>query len=187
VEGTLADWVRRAQQKDAAAFAMLIRACERTALAVAFAVVGDGNTAGDVTQEAFLRAWQRLGDLHEPERFEPWLCGIVRNLAIDHRRRARPMSDLAVEPAQAAPPQGPADELDRREQRQQVAAALEALDDLSRSAVVLRYYEGLPSKTIARLLDVSPAAIDMRLSRARQELKRRLAPSIDAGAPVRSG
>src|SRR5688572_15048453 len=78
--------VVRSRTGDPAAFAALIGSVERVALAVAFGVVGEATAAGDVVQEAFLRAWQRLAELKEPAKFSPWLCGIVRNLAIDVAR-----------------------------------------------------------------------------------------------------
>ncbi|HET6247851.1 MAG TPA: sigma-70 family RNA polymerase sigma factor [Tepidisphaeraceae bacterium] len=170
--------VLRARQRDAGAFAALIRRYERVALSVAFSVLGNADSAGDVVQDAFLRAWERLGDLKEPARFATWLCGIARNLAIDIKRRNRHLtltSDAQVLDAGAmaadrfAP--DPADELDLKEQRAQVAAALQSLDDVTRPAVILRYYDGLSSKQIAEILEMSPAAVDMRLSRARQQLK----------------
>jgi DNA-directed RNA polymerase specialized sigma24 family protein len=61
--------VRLAQNGDVAAFTDLIARFERTALAVAFGVLADSDRSGDTVQEAFVRAWQRLGDLREPERF----------------------------------------------------------------------------------------------------------------------
>ena len=54
---------------------------------------------------------------------------------------------------------------------------LDTLDEVSRSAVVLRYYDGLSSKQIGELLDLAPAAIDMRLTRARRVLRDRLGPA----------
>ena len=70
----------------------------------------------------------------------------------------------------------PIDELSRREQHARVADALQELDELTRSAVILRYYDDLSSKEIAELLQISPAAVDMRLSRGRQALKSILSP-----------
>ena len=46
-----------------------------------------------------------------------------------------------------------------------------SLDEISRPVVVLRYYEGMPSRDIADLLELTPAAVDMRLSRARKQLR----------------
>ncbi len=104
--------VLRARKRDSDAFALLIERFERTALATAFGQLHDGHRAGDAVQEAFLRAWQELPRLQEPERFGGWLLQIVRNAAIDMRRRIRPtvgeFGDLAtkVEPAPAAERQG---------------------------------------------------------------------------------
>jgi len=189
--------VRRAQGKDAAAFTELIGRYERMALSIAYSVLGDATAAGDVAQEAFLRAWERLGDLKHPARFGPWLSGVVRNGAIDARRRLRlqprsmPEHPGAARAVSAGAPQDardarwapdPLDELSRRERRDQLAAALADLDEVSRSAVVLRYYDGLSSKEIGELLNLAPTAVDMRLSRARQQLRRILeAAGVSAG------
>ena len=181
----LDELVRRARAGDAAAFAGLIRAFERVALAVAFGVTGDAAAAGDVTQEAFLRAWRRLGDLKEPAKFGPWLSGIVRNLALDagRARANRPAINGGVPEGAPCPGAGPLDELGRREESSRVAAALTCLDEVSRSAVVLRYYDDLSSKQIGELLGLAPAAVDMRLMRARRQLREHLAEPASAEPP----
>ena len=66
MEPTWEEVVRRAQRRDAEAFARLIARHERTALALAYGLLADPNAAGDVVQEAFVRAWERLADLKEP-------------------------------------------------------------------------------------------------------------------------
>jgi RNA polymerase sigma factor (sigma-70 family) len=183
--------VRRSQQKDPSAFTELIRRYERAALSIAYAALGDADRAGDVVQDAFMRAWERLGDLNEPARFGAWFCGIVRNLATDVRRRLRlaPRSETDVIAASDSGPErrgviiedrlapDPLDELDRREQQQLVGAAMDELDETTRTVLVLRYYDDQSSKEIGELLGLSPAAVDMRLSRARQQLRRKLAPA----------
>jgi len=186
VERSLEELVTQARSGDAEAFAELIRRHERTALAIAYSSLGDAAAAGDVAQDAFLRAWQRLGELKEPARFSAWLARIVRNLAADQTRRrgwqtlasAEHLDDLAGGAGSAAPASAGADpsaDLDRDETRQRIDEALQTLDEVTRSAVVLRYYDGLPSKRIGELLDLSAAAVDMRLSRARSELRDKLA------------
>ena len=179
--------VQQSQQRDPAAFTQLIRRYERMALSVAFSALGgapgDGERAGDVVQEAIVRAWERLADLKEPASFGPWLCGIVRNLAIDtlRRSRLRPVADPEnLDPFQRVAPD-PHDELDLQEQRRLVVRvvgdALEGvqeLDETSRPVVVMRYYQDLSSKEIGEALGIAPAAVDMRLSRARQQLRKKL-------------
>jgi RNA polymerase sigma-70 factor (ECF subfamily) len=166
--------VERARRKDADAFAALIRQYERMALSVAYGVLGDATGAGDVVQDAFIRAWQRLADLREPERFGTWICGIVRNLAIDALRRRKPTdllgpTNVVLEPERWTT--NPMDEVDRRESNRKVADAIATLDEASRLVVTMRYYEDLSSKEIADRLEMTPAAVDMRLSRARKILK----------------
>lgn len=158
--------------RSADAFAELARRFEPTALAIAYARLQDATDAADVVQEAFLRAWERLDTLDDASRFAQWLGRMARNLAIDLRRRRQPLS---LEGAQD--PQAPGridDALVLGEQAEQINRALRALDDVSRECVVLRYFQDLSSKEIGELLELSPAAVDMRLSRARTQLKERL-------------
>jgi RNA polymerase sigma-70 factor (ECF subfamily) len=174
--------VRRAQAKDPTAFAELIGRYERMALSIAYSVLGEASAAGDAVQEAFIRAWERLGDLKDPGRFGSWLSGVVRNGAIDakRRRRLQPRS-MQADPSQAQAlavnerwTADPLDELGRRERHDTLESALAELDEVTRSAVVLRYYDNKSSKEIGDLLDLAPTAVDMRLSRARQQLRRKL-------------
>jgi RNA polymerase sigma-70 factor (ECF subfamily) len=170
--------VERAQNGDATAFGELIAQFERTALAVAYGVLGDSDRSGETVQEAFMRAWQRLKELRHPQRFAPWLCGIVRNLAHDAQRRAcrehraRAAAPVALYASRA---DDPAAHLEDCENEQRLALAMDKLDETTRTAVVLRYYEGMTSKQIGVVLDLPSAAIDMRLMRARRTLRRELA------------
>jgi RNA polymerase sigma-70 factor (ECF subfamily) len=183
--GELAELVSRARsRRDANSFATVIRRCERMALAVAYAHLGDASRAADAVQEALLKAWQKLGGLEDPARFRAWLCHIVRNVAVDLRRQFKPTEDIASRDESALAGGPTSDDLDSAERRERVAAALSTLDDVSRSVVVLRYYEDLSSREIGELLGLSAAAVDMRLTRARQQLRPLLAAMIEGPAIV---
>jgi RNA polymerase sigma factor (sigma-70 family) len=170
---------RGAGDSDAAdAFATLIERYERAALAVAYALLHDADRAGDAVQEGFLRAWQELAKLQDEKRFGGWLMQIVRNAALDQRRRIKPTAAEFPDVASSAP--DPAAATAERERDAQVKAALEALDETTRTAVMLRYYEGMSAKEIAELLDLSPPAVDMRLSRGRALLREKLADLAEA-------
>jgi RNA polymerase sigma-70 factor (ECF subfamily) len=179
--------VTRARQQDADAFAALIERYERSALAVAYAHLHDAHRAGDAVQEAFLRAWQELPRLQDPRRFGGWLLQIVRNAAIDLRRRIRPT--VPEFPELAAPGPSPARGSEQAETAATVQAALASLDEVTRTVVALRYYDGLSSREIGEALELSPAAVDMRLSRARSQLRTLLSPlageeEIGSGGPA---
>lgn len=128
-------------------------------------------------------AWQRLKELKEPAHFATWLCGIARNHAIDLHRRNKRVRNFSAPDAMDALSivdnrwnADPSDDLHRCEQHAGITTALQSLDEVTRSAVILRYYDNLSSKEIAKVLNMSPASVDMRLSRARQQLKKLLEP-----------
>jgi RNA polymerase sigma factor (sigma-70 family) len=169
--------VERARQRDAEAFGTLIARFERAALAVAHSQVHDAHRAGDAVQEAFLRAWQELPRLQEAARFGGWLMQIVRNAAIDLRRRAR--TTVSEFPTLAAHDPDPSAASEQSDTAAAIQTALASLDDTTRAAVTLRYYDGRSAKEIGELLELSPAAVDMRLSRARGQLRTLLSPLMD--------
>ncbi len=163
------DLVRRAVAGDATAFGELIDRHERAALAVAYAGCGDGAKAADAVQEACLLAWRNRTSLQDPSRFSGWLLNIVRRCAVDQVRRNR----LRVPPAEVVPTA--TDSADApataAEEAARVHAAIASLDDESRLAVAMRYFDDRPSRQIADVLGCSPAAVDMRLKRARDRLR----------------
>jgi DNA-directed RNA polymerase specialized sigma24 family protein len=153
VAASIEELVSRAKMHDAEAFAELIRRFEGIALSIAYASLRNAADAGDVVQDAFLRAWQR----------------------IDFHRRRRPgllEGDVASNRA------GVSASMEASEQRAQIDQALASLDELSRSCVMLRYFENLSSKEIGDVLHLSAAAVDMRLSRARTQLRDALGRTI---------
>jgi RNA polymerase sigma-70 factor (ECF subfamily) len=169
----MAELVRRAKRGQSSAFSELVRQFERTALGVAFAVCGDAALAGDVTQEAFLRAWRKLGELSDNAKFGGWLCGIVRNLAIDAIRTRGRGKEVSDDGSVAAAEElaDPISQVQRFEQSDQIDWALRQLDEPSRTAIVLRYYQNLSSAEIAGLTGATIGAVDTRLSRARRTLR----------------
>lgn len=174
---TLEQLVQRAQARDADAFAELIDRFERSALATAYGVLADASTAGDVVQEAFIAAWQRIGDVKHPAQFGGWLMRLVRNRAIDVHRRTRSRATLPIDVDPADDRSDPLDGVVSDETRDAIDVALGKLDETTRSAVVMRYYDNLSSREIGQRLDLSPAAVDMRLSRARTQLREWLTPA----------
>jgi RNA polymerase sigma-70 factor (ECF subfamily) len=170
--------VVRARGGDAEAFAELIGRYERSALSVAYGLLGDAHRAGDAVQEGFLKAWQELPRLVEAKKFGGWLMQIVRNAAVDIRRRKKAVVGAEMLESAAARGPGPAADVEGEEAAKRVQAALESLDEVTRTMVTLRYYDGLSSKEIAEVLGVSAASVDMRLSRARGQLKELLAEVV---------
>jgi len=169
--------VEAARDGDEEAFASLVRSHRGLVIGLVAARVRGREDVEDLAQEVFVRAWKRLHTLENPDRFSAWLASIAVHASIDHHRRrgARLKPGPLVEgeePKADVAPAGRGLEID--EEHRRVLDALEHLDARSRTAVVLRYHEGLAVKEVAARLGDSPAAVAMRLTRALRALRERL-------------
>jgi RNA polymerase sigma-70 factor (ECF subfamily) len=150
------------------------------ALRVAARLVPDRCLAEDLAQEAFVRAWAQAGRF-DPRRaqFTTWLYRIVTNLCIDQSRRMRLTS--LPERFDAIDPSIGAEEMMEIDERQLVLVmALEALPARQRAAMTLVYDEGLSGAQAARILGLTPKAVERLLARARAHLRERLKPTGSA-------
>ncbi|MFQ5495213.1 MAG: RNA polymerase sigma factor, partial [Phycisphaerae bacterium] len=78
--------VQGAGSGDTEAFGRLVHLYQRRAVSLAYRLLGDGQDAADVSQDAFVRAYENLGQLQDASRFGPWLMKIVSNLSLNFRR-----------------------------------------------------------------------------------------------------
>lgn len=128
--------------------------------------------AEDITQDVFVAL------LRHPARFDPgrgtlraFLLGIARNLALKHWRAAHRFEPLDEEAIVAEPV-----DLDRGEVGDSVGRAVRALPPFQREVVILVEYEGLTLAEVARAVDADVGTVKSRLHRARENLRRALAP-----------
>ena len=150
--------VRRAQAGDSAAFAELFKRLHRPVLNYVYRTVGDRQLAEDITQDAFLRAHQRLAQLGPPWDFKSWIFRIAGNLAIDTLRRNRRFVDQEEPQEMGSPPstQRPAEkQVERREARRQVERTLALLPTTHRQALILRELNALSYAEVSRALECS--------------------------------
>ena len=166
--------VARALRGDEASYEQLMRRHFRAAFAVARAHTSSEADAEDVCQSAFFRAYTRLGECRQPDRFASWLLRIVRNQAINARERedVRVTQPLDESPDATAPAaQRPDEVLERRELRRSLVAALALLTPVQREAIVLHDVEGWNHAEIARMLDISELMARRHVSDGRKRLR----------------
>ncbi len=164
--------VARAREGDREAFGMLVRRYLRPAYAVALARLGDPADAEDVCQEAFLTALERLESCRRPAGFGAWFLTIVRNRAVDARRRrsvreAQPL-DAGEEMAAAGDPERDAE---RTERREELLQALHHLTERQREVLLLYDFEGWSHKEIAGRLGISEGSARVHLHNGRRALR----------------
>ncbi|MCZ7643843.1 MAG: RNA polymerase sigma factor [Planctomycetota bacterium] len=148
-----------------------------------------GNTvdAEDVAQESLCVAFRRLHELREPSKLGNWLRAINRLNCLEARRKkiqAREVRPATAEYEALADPAGEADPAAAR--LEQVAKAIDGLQDLYREVLVLRYWEHLSYAEIAQHLGVPLGTVKTRLARADEMLMRKLAPLMPAEGEERA-
>lgn len=142
--------------------------------------IGAGPDAEDVTGEVFERAL-RYRRSFDGTKGEPaaWLIGIARRCIDDALSSRRPEGGHAAETA------APGDLEEETIRRITLSAAVDSLDERDRELIALRYGADLPTRDIAKILDLQPNAVDVGLHRARARLSLKLddAAGKDSGEP----
>ncbi len=165
----------RTARGDKDAYALLVRRHLPRVLAVTRRMLGSEALAEEAAQEALLRLWTHAGS-YEPEkaRLTTWLTRITANICLDRLRKrseeAWPENfDVALPPSQER-------EFMDGQVAAKVNAALQTLPERQRLALILCHYEEMSMAEAAAVMETTPEAIELLLSRARRSLRRQLEP-----------
>jgi RNA polymerase sigma-70 factor (ECF subfamily) len=156
-----------------------------------FRVLQNESEAADMAEESFVRVYQNRARFNPRNKFTTWVYTIATNLARDiQRHRARhPHFSLEAEHPEtghgfreslAAGDPNPAERLEAAERAEAVRGAIAALPEDLRLPLVLAEYEDKSHAEIGVILDCSAKAVEMRLYRARQQLRGRLEKVLEA-------
>ena len=168
-------WVVAVLAGELAAYGRLYDRYARLVRAICFDATLDLNQANDLCQETFLRAYRKMGELREPEKFAAWLVGIARFVCREMGSLQKPRdrhqytgvpSDIPAEPRE----QSDADEL------RQLQSALARLPEDERIAIHLFYLEEQSAEQVRSILNLSRPGFYKLLDRARKKLFRLLSP-----------
>ena len=174
-----AQLVNRFLSGDENAFTTLLKKYQKSVHALAWRKVGDFHIAEELTQDAFLKVYQKLGTLKNPNQFAGWLYVITDRLCIDWHRKQGPsiesletISGVEIEESSY---QHYEDE-QRKEasteyRRRRIKSLLEKLPESERTVATLYYLGEMTSKAISEFLGVSANTVRSRLQRARNRLK----------------
>lgn len=170
---------------DREAYARLVERYAGPIHALAYSYVRDADTAEEVAQEAFVKAFVALRGLTDPRAFGAWLAQITRNICRAMLRKRRlPVQSLsnADQPANTgstAQDTGP----HPAELREVLATALDALSPTLREAIVLFYIEQRSVSEVAAFLGISENTVKQRLHRGRAALQEQLAAALEQELP----
>lgn len=161
-----------ARRGDGHAFDYLVQKYMRKALSVSWSIVRNSAEAEDLTQEAFVKAFQRIGSMKGSDSFGPWLFRIVTNLSLDHLRRQkrRAFDELSeLHPSKSRTDAPSTEKLAAR-----IDAAIESLPDMQRIVARLFLVDDFSHGEIAAMLDVNEGTVRSHLFHARKKLQEKL-------------
>src|SRR5262245_27503218 len=139
----------------------------------------DAADAEDVLQQTFLLAIERADTFDATRRLEPWLAGLLTNIANNARRSARRRRAEAM-PEVAATEEGPADAAERAELIAHLRTHVDALPHEQRQVLLLQLQHGMTPAEIAEVLAEAPGTVRMRIHRGLQALRRLLPAGLSA-------
>ncbi len=177
--------VNAARKGDIGAFEQLVRRYDRNVFRIAQHITQNREDAEDVVQDAFLKAYQNLGQFQGQSKFYTWLVRIAVNEALMRLRRRRPERmvslDEDVKTEEDSMPReiadwspNPEQQYTQGELKDILSRTIQGLPASFRTVFVLRDVEGLSTEETAEALGLSIPAVKSRLLRARLQLRERL-------------
>ncbi len=174
-----------ARRGDRDAFNELVRSTYRDIYALAYRLTGNRDDAGDVVQDAYVRAYRAIRRFRGDSSFSTWMYRITSNCASTHlsrrsRQRTEELSD-DVPIVDLRPEQDPSLRAEAAILRHHLDRAIRALPERLRQVVVLRDLHDLSHSEIAAELGITTSAAKVRLHRARQRLRAVLQRTTELG------
>ena len=160
------------------AFGPLVERYQKPIFNLMYRMAGSSDKAADLTQETFIRAYQKLERFHPGKRFFPWLYSIGLNLARDFARKntCNPEAGSTLNPESFSGCNSPGDQHDRMCESLEFLRLEKALNELPviyREALILRYHDEFSMGDIAAALNLSVSAAKMRVHRGLDMLRER--------------
>jgi len=185
--------IERTLGGDRDAFRVLVERHSHSIFRLAYRLTGNQHDAEEVVQEAFLRAFQKLGQFAARANFGTWVYRIAANYSIDLMRRKRKedarretpvistQDNPEIDPIDLLPDAAPSPErlTQSLELRSQIEQALAALSHAERTAFVMRHWEGCGIEEIAAVLNSNSGAAKNTVFRAVQKLRQMLQPFLE--------
>lgn len=172
--------VQAARTGDMGAFEELVVRHRDKIYARAYTMMRNEDEAVDLSQEAWVKGWQRLVQFQGESSFTTWMTRIVINLCLDQlrrkkRQRAESIEELdeesgGVERQMPVVTVNPTERLERAELRKRIDEALGKLSDAHRTVLILHEFEHMEYKTIAKTMNCSIGTVMSRLFYARRRM-----------------
>lgn len=164
--------IQELKNGDSIAFHKLVDAYQDMVYNTALGIVQQSDDADDITQETFIKAFEKIESFREDASLKSWLYRITVNLSLDHLRKKKSfLGFLSGNKAPHTDFEHPGVQLDKKEEAMLLFRAIEKLPPNQKAAIVLQHLEHLPVAEIAAILNISTPATASLLSRAKENLR----------------
>ncbi len=173
--------IRKAARGDRAAFRELVLEHSHAMFRLAWRLTRDESAAEDIVQEAFIKAWRKIGEFRMDSSFKSWLHRITVNTAMDYLRKHLRRKQFeteepeyeTIERARVTPDTGT--QIDISTQTQ---VAMMELSESERTALLLKHYEGHSIKEVAYIMEITTGACKQNIFRAVKKMRVALRPLV---------
>jgi len=159
---------------DQQAYARLVNKYKGPVYNLVYRMTGHHQETDDLAQEIFIRTYASLKNYDINRHFFSWLYSIALNVLRNYQKKRKSIQIAAEESnfqnRKVVDPHNPEVMVDRMEQSRQLAVKIQSLPDRQREAIILRYFQDLAFKDIAKILDISVSTAKMRVYRGLDKL-----------------
>ena len=173
--------IRRAARGDRAAFRELVLEHSHSMFRLAWRLSGEETAAEDIVQEAFIKAWSKLGEFRMDASFKSWLHRITVNTAMDYLRKhvRRKQFETAGPEWETTAMAGEEPDTGRQmDISRQTQTAMLGLSEAERTALLLKHYEGHSIEEVARIMEITTGACKQNIFRAVKKMRVALRPLV---------
>jgi RNA polymerase sigma-70 factor (ECF subfamily) len=172
--------IRKAAAGDRAAFRELVLVHSHAMFRLSWRLTNDESAAEDIVQEAFIKAWRKIGSFRMESSFKSWLHRITVNTAMDYLRKQSRRKQFETREPEWVPEHKA--ELPCHDTqidiRQQTEAAMMDLSEIERSALLLKHFEGHSINEISQILEITTGACKQTIFRAVKKMRIALKPLV---------
>ncbi len=173
--------IRKAASGDRAAFRELVLEHSHAMFRLAWRLTSDETAAEDIVQEAFIKAWRKIGNFRMESSFKSWLHRITVNTAMDYLRKHVRRKQFETEEPEFETTQQAAKLPDTGTQidiSRQTQAAMMDLSESERTALLLKHYEGHSINEVAQIMEITTGACKQNIFRAVKKMRIALQPLV---------
>lgn len=175
------DLIQRIAEKDLDAFRQFVKRHKIFVHNTCYRFIGNHEQAEEAAQDVFFQIYKSASTFRHQSKVKTWLYRIAVNLSLNvirRDKRSRWIKIITIRETAELRDNEPGRQLERKEMKDLIKSAVDALPEKQRTVFILNKYEGLSPKEIAEILGISANSVEVRIHRAKLNLQKKLSSLI---------